>query len=151
MEFVVRLGTTITGIAVSAAVNYLLFRPEYLSELASTMSQTYSSILTQARQVLDRQIQTVHALPNTASLDKIQTLLEYQISDLRYRKASFAELRTLVSIRQKLEWLRRITFYMETAVHSKDENERTQCYQLLAAAVQQLPDQIKHPANNVNG
>lgn len=140
MEFVIRLGTTITGIVVSAAVNYLLFRPEYLSELKANMSETYPRILNQARQVLDRQVQTINVRPITASLDKMQTLFDYHISDIRFRKTPFAELRELVRLRQNLQFLRRTLTYMETAVHSKDENERTLCYQLLATTVKLLQE-----------
>lgn len=140
MEFVVRLGTTITGIVVSAAVNYLLFRPEYLSEIKTTMTNTYTCIVNQARQVLDKQVRTVNVDSITASLNSIQRLLEYQFSDIRYKKRSIAELRELIRIQQNLRLLRRIVFYMETAVISKDENERTECYRLLATRVRQLQE-----------
>lgn len=142
MEFVVRLGTTITGIVVSAAVNFILFRPNYMSELKTNLSQTYASILTQARLVLDRKVRTSDLLPLTASLeaslDKIQTLLEYQSADLRFKRTSFADLRKLVTIKKQLQFLRRILIYMETAVHSQDEHERTLCYQLLDSKIQKL-------------
>lgn len=145
MEFVIRLGTTITGIVVSAAVNYALFRPEYLPEVKRILSETYPNILAQARRVLDKQVQTVPALPFAASLDKMQTLLGYHISDMRFRRTSFAELREIARIRQTLQSLRRILFYMETAVNGKDEHERAQCHQLLARAVQRLQEKRSTP------
>lgn len=138
MEFVVRLGTTITGIVVSAVVNYILFRPEYLSEIKTSLSTTHTWIVNQAHQVLDKQARTVNVVSMTASLDNIQRLLEYQLSDIRYKKSSFTQLRELIKIKQHLLSLRRIVFYMETAVTSKDQNERTECYQLLATRLQQL-------------
>lgn len=135
LEFVIRLGTTVTGIVVSAAVNYLLFRPEYLSELKTMLSDTRPKILARARQVLDKEAKDVPALPFAASLDKMQTLLNDHIADIRYRRTAFAELREIAEIRQTLQNLRRILFYMETAVNSRDEHERTQCYRLLEGAV----------------
>lgn len=140
MEFVIRLGTTITGIVVSAAVNYILFRPKYLSELKTIMSNTYPRILTQARQITDMQVQTINMLPLTASLDKMHTLLEYHIADIRFRRTSFAELRELTRIRQNLRSLRRTLLYMETTVNSNNENERMICYQLLTTSVRQLQE-----------
>lgn len=140
MEYVVRLGTTITGITVSAVVNYYLFRPNYLSELKTNMADAYASILTHARLMVEEQKRTIQVLPHKAALDKVQTLLDYQMTDIRYNRTSYAELRELARIRQTLQALRRILFYMETAATSPDKDERSLCHQLLVTTVQQLQD-----------
>lgn len=140
MEFFIRLGTTMTGIVVSAVVNYFFFRPDYLPELKTHMSNSYESILQHARQVLNKQVQTIDVSSLSASLDKIQKLLDYQMSDIRYKKNSFSELRALTSLRQNLRLLRNTLSYMETIMNSRDEYERKLCYQLLDTTVGRLQE-----------
>lgn len=138
IEFLVRLGTTMTGIVVSAAVNYLLFRPNYSIELRALLNKTSLCILNHAHQVLNKQAESVNTATITASLNRIQSLLDYHISDYRFTRMSYAALREIVRARRSLQLIRRVLFYMETATESKDANERTQCLQLLATAVQKL-------------
>ncbi|XEC94758.1 aromatic acid exporter family protein [Paenibacillus tarimensis] len=138
INFLIRLGTTMTGILVSVLVNYFIFRPDYAAELRGSLTAACERMLAAARHEPEMRIDRGETGFMKTSFDRIQSLLDYQISDYRFKKASFADLRELAEARQCLRLLRRILFYTEAAAGSKSADERILCRELRAAALRQL-------------
>lgn len=139
LEFLVRLGTTTIGLVVSAMVNYLVFPPDFTREIRDLLEETVGGIREQADRVLRGIARDVDVSGLADSVGKLETLLEHQLADLRYkRRAGFAALRGLARDRRLCRIARRALFYLQTAATSPYPEERKQCLRLLEAAANQL-------------
>ncbi|MCU6708670.1 aromatic acid exporter family protein [Paenibacillus sp. J5C_2022] len=137
INFFIRLGTTMTGVIVSALVNYLLFRPNYTAELRSMFGGHVPRMLELSRQALRGQHMPKHALKDR-SLSELATLLQYHIDDLRFRRTDFSDLREIAALRRELRTMQRMQFYIEHSQSSHNNEERRRLRELLASAVLRL-------------
>lgn len=138
MEFLVRLGTTSIGLVVSAVVNYLVFPPDFTREIRSLLQQTVTSIREQVDFVLQGHASKVDVASISETISKLETLIDQQMADLRYKRVPIAELRAFVRDRRLFRVAQRSLFYIQTATTSPYPGEREKCLHLLEAAAKQL-------------
>ncbi|WP_168118650.1 aromatic acid exporter family protein [Paenibacillus sp. HB172176] len=136
IQFCIRLGTTATGIIVAALVNYFVFRPNYAKEIKSLVQQATPYIVRRARELTEAasNARDLHHPDVSVKWTKqAQVFLAFQLSDYRYRRASFAELREIAEARKCLQCLQRMQFYMKYMSESADAMERQRCRESLTA------------------
>lgn len=122
-NFFVRLGTTSTGIIVSALINYLVFPPRYDQEIRRRIPGHVFTTLCLTHRAVRRSL-TTDAEAGAATLLKrihheqqelLRTvkLIQFEKLDQRYHRGTYDHMKQLLEMKQTLTLLQQITHYLE--------------------------------------
>jgi hypothetical protein len=122
-NFLVRLGTTSTGIIVSALINFIIFPPNYMDPIKTSIPRHVKSTLQLTHQAVERSLTSESETGTSVllrRLKQIQTsisqtmkLISYQQADYRYHRSSFKTMKETVKLQHILVSLQQIMHYIE--------------------------------------
>lgn len=122
-NFFVRLGTTSTGIIVSALINYLVFPPRYDRVIRERIPGHIQTTLCLAHRAVKRSLTTDDEAGAATLLHQIMKvqreimltvkLISFQKVDHRYHRASYTNMKQLLEMKHTLNLLQQITHYVE--------------------------------------
>nr|WP_330218428.1 aromatic acid exporter family protein [Sporosarcina globispora] len=123
-SFFIRLGTTTTGIVVSAAVNFFVMPPNY----SKSIIKNIHSLFMRSGDILHNkglEILSIHTSDGTVrsdfqklikDIDKTETLCHYQKAEYRYHRFSREDMRDFHYEYKKLTILRQIAYHVGNLV-----------------------------------
>ncbi|WP_171016845.1 aromatic acid exporter family protein [Pseudalkalibacillus caeni] len=129
-SFFIRLGTTMTGIVVSTAVNFFILPPKFnpmITESVDRLYETAGSLVADVTNInMHKQKQVVAYQRLSKSLERTYQLINYQREEWKYRRHSINEIRSFNMLLKKLEYLQKILYHIGNLIHrAKDEEPLT--------------------------
>lgn len=122
-NFLVRLGTTSTGIIVSALINYTIFPPNYMAQIKQQIPQRMKNTLMLTHHIVERSLTTASDTGTSILLRKLKRtqaainltmmLISFQRADARYHRFSYATMKEMVRLEHLLHSLQHIIHYNE--------------------------------------
>jgi hypothetical protein len=122
-NFLVRLGTTSTGIIVSALINYIVFPPNYLEQIKSNLPKHMKDTLELTHQSVERSLTSGSDTGTSillrrlkriqASISQTMKLISYQQADYRYHRSSYTTMKETAKLQHTFVYLQQIIHYIE--------------------------------------
>ncbi|MDY0393389.1 hypothetical protein RWE15_01800 [Virgibacillus halophilus] len=126
MLFLIRLGTTTTGLLVSTMVNMFILPPDYMKEIsqqadknckstANTISHVFQYILRQGENV-QVDIQDIENL--NQKLRQTETLIQFEKDEVRFHPLLGTKKTVFTDVEKRLHHLRLIHYHLENLVNT---------------------------------
>lgn len=127
-SFLVRVGTTTTGIVVSAFINYLIFPPKYTKNINSALPNLVKQTFHLSNQIIGYSLRcsnqdsaailSIQLNKFKEKLSRTLQLCSWQIADYRYKTPPQAELKEILTAKRTIKKLQLICSYLEVTLQS---------------------------------
>lgn len=155
MSFVVRLSTTLIGLIVSTAINYLILPPHYHEMVRKQVDELYDG----AGFILNRFVKggTPRELQSeyrklSKDMERAFSLAQYQREEWKYRRHNLKEIREFGILMKKLEYFQKILYHFGNLVYLNIENAKLtpEKVQTIMKAVDSIAAILKDPKHQVH-
>lgn len=127
-NFLVRIGTTATGIVVSALINYFIFPPKYYKSIHKSLPLLSQETLELANHIVGHSLHRSSEATTASLTERLDALqlglsrtlqnISWQLADYRYKSPNKVELRQMLTFKRTIGKLRAICSYLDIIVHS---------------------------------
>lgn len=154
MSFVIRLGTTLIGISVSALVNYFILPPKFYPLIVENLNELYRQAGGFLEEIIENEANAIKQWSRkyqkmTKKLERTFQLMNFQRAEWKYHRYAVGDIRRMNVIQKKLDYLQKILYHFGNLNGLQLKNIKPEDREVIKQAGTSISNILRDPNHDI--